>query len=161
MAKILPGAMTHDYQGELVVFLIGMRINRLSRVDQWWPVFSAMPKMLAELERDPDSGLLGHRLTLAAGGPLLVQYWSSLDKLYAYANDRDALHRPAWAAFNRRARSGPGVVGIWHETYHVARAETAYVSMPASGLAAATAVIPIGRRSERAAERLAASRLVA
>ncbi|MGI8864236.1 MAG: monooxygenase family protein [Solirubrobacteraceae bacterium] len=37
-------AATHDH--ELVVFLIGMRINRPWKVRQWWPVFTAMPRML-------------------------------------------------------------------------------------------------------------------
>ena len=35
--------LTHDYDGELVVFLIGMRINRPWRLDLWLPVFRAMP----------------------------------------------------------------------------------------------------------------------
>ena len=156
MADIIASRMTHDYDGELVVFLIGMRINKPWRPDLWLPVFNAMPRMLAELSKDKDSGLLGYRLTFGAGGPLLVQYWSSHEKLYAYASDRDAAHRPAWAAFNRRARKAPGAVGIWHETYLVERAETIYAGMPVSGLAAATSAVPVARRGETAAERLGA-----
>ena len=89
-----------------------------------------------------------------AGGPLLVQCWSSHEKLYRYASDREAAHRPAWAAFNRRARKAPGAVGIWHETYVVERAESIYSGMPVSGLAAATSIVPVARRGETAAERL-------
>lgn len=85
--------------------------------------------------------------------PLLVQYWNS-EKLYAYASDLNAAHRPAWTAFNRRVRKAPGAVGIWHETYVVERAESAYSGMPVSGLAAATSSVPVARRGERAAERL-------
>ena len=154
MADIIASRMTHDYDGELVVFLIGMRINKPWRLDLWLPVFNAMPRMLAELSKESDSGLLGYRLTFGARGPLLVQYWSSHEKLYAYASDRDAAHRPAWAAFNRRARKAPGAVGIWHETYLVERAETVYAGMPVSGLAAATSSVPVARRGESAAERL-------
>ena len=66
---------THEYEGELVVFLIGMRINKPWRPDLWLPVFSAMPRMLAELSRDPDSGLMGYRLDVrpgrSDGGPVL------------------------------------------------------------------------------------------
>ena len=156
MADIIASRMTHDYDGELVVFLIGMRINKPWRPDLWLPVFNAMPKMLAELSKDKDSGLLGYRLTLGAGGPLVVQYWSSHEKLYAYASERNAAHRPAWAAFNRLARKAPGAVGIWHETYLVERAETIYAGMPLSGLAAATSSVPVARRGETAAERLGA-----
>ena len=156
MADIIASRMTHDYDGELVVYLIGMRINKAWRPDLWLPVFNAMPKMLAELSKDKDSGLLGYRLTLGAGGPLVVQYWSSHEKLYAYASERNAAHRPAWAAFNRLARKAPGAVGIWHETYLVERAETIYAGMPVSGLAAATSAVPVARRGETAAERLGA-----
>ena len=103
---------------------------------------------------DKDSGLLGHRLTFGAGGPLLVQYWNSPEKLYHYASDRTAAHRPGWAAFNRRARKAPGAVGIWHETYLVEPAKSIYSGMPVSGLAAATSSVPVARRGETAAERL-------
>jgi len=154
MTEVIPGRMTHDYDGDLVVFLIGMRINKPWRLDLWLPVFTAMPAMLAELSKDKESGLLGYRLTFGAGGPLLVQYWNSHEKLYQYASNRDAAHRPAWAAFNRRARKAPGAVGVWHETYVVERAESIYAGMPVSGLAAATSSVPVGRRGETAAERL-------
>jgi hypothetical protein len=156
MAQIIASRMTHDYDGELVVFLIGMRINKPWRPDLWLPVFNAMPTMLAELSKDEDTGLLGYRLAFGAGGPFVVQYWSSPEKLYAYASERNAAHRPAWAAFNRRARKAPGAVGIWHETYLVERAETIYAGMPVSGLAAATSAVPVARRGETAAERLGA-----
>ena len=156
MTEVIPGRMTHDYDGDLVVFLIGMRINKPWRPDLWLPVFNAMPGMLAELSKDKDSGLLGYRLTIGAGGPLVVQYWSSHEKLYAYASERNSAHRPAWAAFNRRARKAPGTVGIWHETYLVEHAETIYAGMPVSGLAAATSAVPVARRGETAAERLGA-----
>src|ERR1700712_4421255 len=86
--------------------------------------------VLIELASDPTSGLLGYRFTLGAGGPLLVQYWASKEQLYAYSSERDAAHRPAWAAFNSRARKAPGAVGIWHETYLVDSAESMYVGMP-------------------------------
>lgn len=153
MPQLNMGRTTHRPEGELVVFLIGMRVNKPWRVDAWLPVFLSMPKMLAELSRDPESGLLGYRLTFGAGGPLLVQYWDSHDKLYAYASAQDAEHRPAWSAFNRRARKVPGSVGIWHETYLVDRAESMYVAMPPTGLALATESVPVQRRSDRGLQR--------
>jgi hypothetical protein len=75
--------------------------------------------------------------------------------LYAYASASDAEHRPAWTAFNRRARKVPGAVGIWHETFLVDRAESIYAAMPASGLARATESVPVERRSDGATQRLA------
>lgn len=145
---------THQHSGELVLFLIGMRVNAPWRVNQWLPVFLAMPRMLAELSRDPGSGLLGYRLTIGGGGPVVVQYWNSMDKLYAYASTPDAEHRPAWTAFNRRARKAPKAVGIWHETFEVARAESIYVAMPVEGLAKSTTARPVGTRGDRAKDRL-------
>lgn len=155
MAEINVGRMTHSYDGGLVVFLIGMRINRPSRPDLWLPALRAMPRMLAELSADPDSGFLGYRAFLGRS-PFVVQWWSSEEKLYAYASDPHAEHRPAWTAFNASARKAAGAVGVWHETYVVSRAETMYVSMPTTGLAAATSLVPVGRNADRAAARLAA-----
>lgn len=154
MRKVMDGQRTHQHGGELVVFVLGMTINKLWRVDRWLPVFAAMPKMLEELSADPESGLLGHRLGIGPGGPISVQYWSSTEKLFDYASDREALHRPAWAAFNRGAMKTPGAVGIWHETYVVEQAESAYVNTPVTGLSEATSSIPVGRGRERARDRL-------
>ncbi|MBN9734010.1 MULTISPECIES: DUF4188 domain-containing protein [unclassified Pseudonocardia] len=146
---------------EIVVFLIGMRFSKPWRPDAWLPTFTAMPKMLAELSADPGSGLLGYRLTIGAGGPMVVQYWRDHESLYAYANDTSALHRPAWAAFNRRARRVPGAVGIWHETFVVKEFETIYGDMPPTGLAKALGVRTVDARTEGGRRRLAAARRTA
>lgn len=143
---------------EIVVFLIGMRINKPWRPDAWVPTFAAMPRMLAELSKDPDSGLLGYRTTMGAGGPLVIQYWRDHASLYAYAADTTALHRPAWAAFNARARRTPGAVGIWHETYVVKEFETFYGDMPPAGLAKGLGVRAVDRLSDDGRRRLAATR---
>ena len=49
MTRIVAERMTAQIDGEIVVFLIGMRINRLWKVHKWLPVARAMPRMLAEL----------------------------------------------------------------------------------------------------------------
>ncbi|KUJ64737.1 hypothetical protein ACZ90_58825 [Streptomyces albus subsp. albus] len=135
-----------------------MRINNFRAVRSWWPVFTAMPRMLKELSQDEGSGLLGYQLLMGLPRVIyVVQYWESPEKLLAYATDRDGQHRPAWAAFNRRVREGKDKVGFWHETYAVpaGRYESIYLNMPAFGLGQATGVVPVGRRGERAADRLA------
>ncbi|WP_119696392.1 DUF4188 domain-containing protein [Microbacterium halotolerans] len=144
-----PERLTHDYDGELVVFLIGMRINRWSRVRDWLPTFRAMPPMITELMSDPDSGAVGYRLFGLPRTPTVLLYWTSLDKLYEYASDPDSKHRPAWGEFNRRARTADGSVGIWHETFQVERAETFYYAMPPTGLGAATALKPVTTKGAR------------
>jgi hypothetical protein len=156
--KIEPGRRTHDSAaaGEnLVVFLIGMTVIKLWRVDAWLPAFLAMPRMLAELSREPQRGLLGHRMTIGRGGPLIVQYWRDVDALYAYASAQDAVHRPAWAAFNRHARKHPGTLGIWHETFQVRAAESVYVDSPPLGLGAAVGTVPVTPATNHARSRLA------
>ncbi len=147
--------MTHEHDGELVVFLIGMKIRQPWRPDLWFPVFQAMPKMLRELAADPESGILGYRLVMDPRGPWVVQYWSSVDKLYDYASDPDAGHRPAWSRYNAMARKNAGAVGVWHETFTVDKAESMYIGMPTEGLARATRSIPVTRRLDRARDRLA------
>jgi hypothetical protein len=145
MAKVVPGRMTHQHEGELVVFMIGMTINKPWRPDLWWPPFRTMPKMLRELSDAEDSGLLGHRLLLEGRNPTLVQYWDSLDKLYTYASERTAEHWPAWRRFNRLAHRATEAVGIWHETYLTRYAETVYVNTPELGLAKVTEAVPLTR----------------
>lgn len=152
--QIFPGRYTADLaEEETVVFLIGMRLNRWWRVDKWWRVGKAMPEMLRYLEAH-DSGLLGWRMW--PGRTLLtVQYWRSIDELYAFARAADAPHAAAWREFNRRIGSD-GSVGVWHETYRVGpgSAEAIYDNMPTFGLAAATRHIPVGRGRHTARQRL-------
>jgi hypothetical protein len=151
------GRWTHDRSAtseDLVVFLIGMHVNKPWRIGTVLWVVGAMPRMLTELGRERERGLLGARLLLGWGGPALVQYWRDVDSLYAYASARDGEHRPAWAEYNRRARASGGAVGVWHETYPVRGAETVYVDVPALGLDAAVGRVPVGRPLDRARARL-------
>ncbi|POX53691.1 DUF4188 domain-containing protein [Streptomyces sp. Ru72] len=149
--------MTSAGEDGVVVFHIGVRINSFCAVRSWWPVVRAMAPMLAELSREKDSGLLAYKSLLGGVRELyLVQYWESKEKLLAYAAAPDKSHRPAWAAFNRRLREGKGKVGFWHETYVVPAGshESIYMNMPEFGLGKATGLVPVGRRGDRAADRL-------
>lgn len=127
---------------EVVVFLIGMRVNRWRRVRSWWPPFAAMPRMLEELS-EIDAGLLGTHSYRSGRVFLVVQYWRSAAELGAYARHSQMRHAPAWAAFNKHA-AGTGDVGIFHETYVVSSeaVESLYGNMPPFGLAAAHGRVP-------------------
>jgi len=115
MKAVQRGRFTVPEGSGVVVFLIGMRINDLRRVRAWWPPFTAMPRMLAELARRPDSGFLSGT-TFVSGRTLMVrQYWRSAEDLIAYAKKPDAQHLPAWRAFNTHARAAGGAVGIFHD----------------------------------------------
>lgn len=156
MAKVIPGRMTADIEGDFVVFLIGMRFNKPWKINKWWGAFTAMPRMLKELSQNPDAGLLGYMLTIGSGGPVTVQYWRSAEQLEAFARDPKYSHRPAWKAFNK-AVGGNGDVGIWHESYLVkaGQYETLYGNMPQFGLAATRDAkhVPVARKGENAAVR--------
>jgi hypothetical protein len=138
---IRPGRVVADPAGEVVVFLIGMRINRWRALRQWLPVFTAMPPMIGELLSDPSSGCLSVRTFWSGRIIMTVQYWSSTEQLLSYARGKQGQHLPAWRAFNRRAAASSGTaVGIFHETYAmpVGSTESVYRAMPPFGLAAAT-----------------------
>jgi hypothetical protein len=141
VTRSLSGRITARFEGEVVVFLIGMRINRFWKIHKWLPVARAMPRMLRELAADREAGLLGFESWV--GNPtIMLQYWRSFEHLERYAKDSGRLHRPAWAAFNRAVATN-GDVGIWHETYRVRPGdyECIYNNMPPFGLARATAAV--------------------
>jgi hypothetical protein len=140
---------------DIVVFLIGMRINKWWRVWDWLSVVFAMLRMIKELKKNPASGLL-HFEQLQGNPNLMVQYWESAEKLMAYAHDREGQHHPAWSAFNKKlARSG--AVGIWHETYVVpaGQFECLYHHMTPFGLGRAIGTVPAKGRRAKAKDRLA------
>jgi fumigallin biosynthesis monooxygenase-like protein len=152
MAGVNPGRLAAEIEGDFVVFLIGMRINKPLKVHKWLPVFLAMPRMLKELESKPESGFLGHIL----GIKLIVQYWRSFEALEAYAQSRDDQHWPAWMTFNKRMARSRGDVGIWHETYLVRAGEyeCIYSGMPPFGLGEAGSLIPAAGRRDSARGRV-------
>lgn len=151
MPRVIKQRLTADIEGDFVVFLIGMRVNRPWKPHKWLPVLMAMPRMLAELAGKPESGFLGAEQFVFGRAPLIVQYWRSFEHLEAYARDRDAKHYPAWVKFNKSVGSN-GDVGIWHETYMVPakRYETVYNNMPPVGLAAASNAVPASGYRETA-----------
>lgn len=153
MAKIYKQKMTVEMEGEFVVFFIGMRLNKPWKIHKWWPVFSAMPRMLKELSADPESGLLGYRLVNLF---TVVQYWRSFEHLEAYARSKDQAHLPAWRAFNQKAGQSSGDVGIWHETYRIQPGcfEAVYGNMPAFGLGQVGKLVPAAGYLDTARGRL-------
>jgi len=158
MAKTINQRMTAKIEGDFVVFLLGMRINRFWKFHKWIPVAMAMPKMLKELSMKPESGFLGFQMF---GGipPVIIQYWKSFEHLEAYAKDRNGFHYPAWKAFNTKIKSN-GDVGIWHETYKVTSGgyECIYNNMPKYGLGKVAELIPAVGKRELAGDRILANK---
>lgn len=155
---IQKGRFTANLDGDFVVFLIGMRINKPLHIHKWLPVITAMPRMLTELYQQPELGFL-HAENWFGRTTIMVQYWRSMDQLLAYAKNRQAAHLPAWQAFNKAVGtdvSNDGPVGIWHETYSASpnSYENIYVNMPAFGLGKAGNLQAVAGNKQSARERL-------
>ena len=158
MTDIIAARMAARIDGDFVVFLIGMRINRLWKIGKWLPVVRAMPRMVAELGRQPELGLLHARTQFGLPDLMMVQYWRSFEHLHRYATAKDRQHLPAWRDFNRAVASN-GDVGIWHETYLVRAGayEAVYNNMPPFGLGRAGALVPAAGRMASAKGRMGES----
>jgi Domain of unknown function (DUF4188) len=159
MPDILDRRVTAHIDGDFVVFLIGVRINKPWKAHKWFLVVMATPRMLKELNAAPaEIGCLGYT---SLGMTTIVQYWRSFDHLERYARPRDKEHWPAWVEFNRRFKDSGGDVGIWHETYLVRAGEyeTVYNGMPLFGLAKAAQSVAVAAGTDGARERLGAQGL--
>jgi hypothetical protein len=156
MNPVINSRMTARMEKDFVVFLIGMRINKFWKMNQWFPVAMAMPRMIRELSANPASGFLGAESWFGRT-TIMVQYWESFDKLEAYARDKNNQHYPAWLDFNKRIRQ-TGDVGIWHETYKVSPGnyEVFYHNMPPFGLGKAGELVMVGGGTHSAKERMQA-----
>ena len=152
---IYKGRFAAQLNGDFVVFLIGMRINRFLLPHKWLPIIFAMPRMLKELARHSEMGMLHAETFVSSRTILVVQYWRSFDQLHAYAHANDLAHLPAWASFNRKV-SGNGSVGIFHESYLVKDGQYEGVSanMPRRGLARAGEMLPATGKMRDARARL-------
>jgi hypothetical protein len=155
MSKVMPGRYTANIEGSFVVFVIGMRVNRLLALRKWVPTALAMGPMLKALFTHPEKGMLGAQPFVYWRGVALVQYWRSFEDLERFARDRADPHLGAWRRFNK-AVGTDGSVGIWHETYQVApgQYEAIYGNMPVFGLAQATEHAPATGRRETARRRM-------
>jgi hypothetical protein len=158
MTAIIPEKVAATLEGDFVVFLIGMRINKFFAFNQWFPVARAMGPMVDELNRKPELGLLHSRIHFGLPNILVVQYWRGFDHLRAYATGGEHSHLKAWRNFNKAiaANAGNEGVGIWHETYLVKAGayETLYTNMPPYGLGAAGKLVPAKGRMQSAAGRV-------
>ena len=119
MAKVIAQRMTSRIDGDFVVFLIGLRVNKPWKIHKWLPVFLAMPRMLKELAANPASEFWGHVMSPR----VIVQYWRSFDHLEAYARrlrtrsigprglratGEQVRAERTWESGTKPTRSGPG-----------------------------------------------------
>jgi hypothetical protein len=155
VSAIFRGRFTAEIEGPFVVFIIGMRVNRLLAVHKWLPVARAMGPMIEQLRAQPELGLLHAQTYLYWRGVAFVQYWRTFEQLERFARDPSATHLDAWRRFNK-AVGADGSVGIWHETYLVPenQFECVYGNMPKMGLALAGSHVPAVGAKDTAKRRL-------
>ncbi|SOC35631.1 DUF4188 domain-containing protein [Ureibacillus acetophenoni] len=151
--EIFPGRFTTENDQDIVVFLIGMRINKRLAIRKWLPVFTAMPKMIRELYQNKDLGFISMESYFGLRTSVMIQYWRSTDELMAYARGQN--HLKAWKEFNQKVGNNDAV-GVYHETYVIRKGEyeSVYRNMPLYGLAKAMEQIPITSKINSATERL-------
>ena len=129
--RVERGRKMAKIDGDFVIFHIGFRPNRhIDGFGKW--VGDAMKEMLQELEENPELGCLGGEIMVgAATGPLLVQYWRSLDQLNAYARNADNKHAGPWAKLMKKGRETADY-GFWHEAFEVKSGcyESIFVNCP-------------------------------
>jgi len=154
LVEIIKERMSAKVDGDFVVFLIGMRVNKLWKIHKWLPVALAMPKMISELNKNPELGFIGHEQWFGRT-TIMIQYWKSFEHLENYAKNRSSNHLPAWKKFNKKVGSN-GDVGIWHETYlsKTGKYESVYNNMPLFGLAKATRCVPAVGKFQSASDRI-------
>lgn len=157
--------VTHAYDGPLALFLIGLRIHKPWHLRTARAAALPMQGMIVELEANraaadrgeaEDLGYLASRTTVGLTGVTMIQWWRSVEDIYAYANAGDRRHRPAWVEFYRVAKERPDVATLWHETYDLTGrgVESAYAGPKPFGLASLAGVVPMGRRGEVARARM-------
>ncbi|WLD92835.1 DUF4188 domain-containing protein [Alkalihalobacillus sp. AL-G] len=153
--EIFTGRYTSEQEDDVVVFIIGMRVNKRWAIHKWLPVFTAMPPMIRELYTNKEHGFLSMEMFFGLRTTIMIQYWRSSEDLMAYA--KGPTHLTAWNNFNKKIGNNDSV-GIYHETYVVPKGnyECIYGNMPKFGLAKATGLKKITPAIKSARQRLKA-----
>lgn len=155
MSRIFPGRYTARSEQPLVLFAIGMRINRAFAIHRWLlPTINTI-RLWRHMQWQRPDGYLGGYLYVYWRGVGMTQYWRDFESLIAFSHDKTQPHVAAWQQLAKLTQKDQSF-GYWHETYTVApgTSEAIYGSMPRFGLAAATDHAPIGRNTESAQARL-------
>ncbi len=113
MARIITERVTARIDGDIVVFLIGLRFNKLWKVHKWFPVLSAMPRMLRELYSDPSLGFLGANADCGEFD-LKLTLFRSPAALRKWLAQHHATAGELWVGFYRKDSGKPSLT--WPES---------------------------------------------
>lgn len=146
------GRCTARRDEPFVVFMMGVRVNRLFAVWRWFSVLLSLRSMVRKISGTSGLGYLGGQTFYSWRTVTIMQYWESYEALERYARCPKQGHLPAWQRFNREVR-GSKAIGLWHEAYTIGSAEydAIYTNVPVCGLAKATVHMPAvgGRETKR------------
>lgn len=137
--------MAAEIDGGYVVYINGMRLNKLRALPKYLRTRRKAGKMFEQLEADPESGFLGYLpafMGLRSGAA--IQYWRSLDDIRWFAQDPDGVHVPGWQWYNEEVGNN-GELGFWAELYVVKDGsfETFYRNVPPIGLGEHGTLVPM------------------
>jgi Domain of unknown function (DUF4188) len=149
------GRYTAEPEGEFVVFLIGMRINKPHKVRQWLRVLTAMRPMIAELREHPERGLLHAQFAFIGA----ARRWSSTGGASRRSSGSPAIPTistcppgsagTSWSGPPATSASGTRPTGCARRS---ARRSTG--TCPRFGLAAAFGHQPVGSTGQSAGKRI-------
>ena len=170
---IIRTTFTARFDGDFVVFLIGVRPNGANPFTKYTDeIGKAFESMVKELENDDTLGYMGGDNYVGANSrksaAMMVQYWRSYESLQKWTHTRMGIHMKTVEEYIKKDRVA-GTTGIWHETYKVrdGEYEAVYANMPPIGLALATNVTPElktnngpGRMARRRKEKEEAAQMI-
>jgi hypothetical protein len=155
MKGVFSGRYTAEMADPVILFAIGMRVNRLLAVHRWLlPTFNTL-RLWIHLKTSPPEGYLYGYLYLYWRGIGMMQYWKNFDSLEAFAHDMNQPHLKSWRQLAVQTESDR-TFGYWHETYEIEpdKTEAIYGSMPVFGLAAASNHVELKAKENSARGRL-------
>jgi hypothetical protein len=147
-----PKRLAAEMDGEFVVYINGMRLNKLRAIHKYLIAGRKLAAMFDRLEADPDSGFLGYEPAIRGlRSGAAIQYWRSLEDLRAFAQDSDDHHVGAWKWANESIRKGE--IGFWAELYVIGdeNYETFYRDVPPIGLGQIADLVPMEGHQRRLA----------
>ncbi len=156
MIKIIDKRVCPEMKSGFVVFLNGMRVNKPWKIRKWLPMANAMPRMLVELAKHPELGLLHAETQFSFPNVTVTQYWKSFEALEAYTKARDHAQLPAWQAFNKAWRLTATSASGTTYVIEPGRFENIYNNMPPYGLGAVGEIVDAVGARQAARQRVKA-----
>ncbi|WP_198665704.1 monooxygenase family protein [Haloprofundus halophilus] len=151
MAEIFRERMAAEMDDGVVIYINGIRLNKLSALPHWLLANWKVARMFKELEADPKSGFLGYTpIFLGLRKGAAMQYWRSLEDLQRFATEQNGPHVSAWKWYNEKVDPDGGL-GFWAELYVVDgdSFETFFRNVPPIGIGKYAKMVPMREHKRR------------